>query len=45
MEITTNVEFAFIDGRAIDLTNKQTVLAEKYREKYRQLEMVEGESE
>lgn len=36
LEITTNVEMAFIEGRRIDLSDKQTVLAEKYRERYRQ---------
>lgn len=36
LEITTNVERAYIDGRQIDLSNKQTKLADKYREKYRQ---------
>jgi hypothetical protein len=36
LEVTTNTERAFIDGRAIDLSNKQTKLAEKYREKYKQ---------
>lgn len=36
LEVTTNVLRAFIDGREIDLSNKQTGLAEKYREKYRQ---------
>ncbi|MEX2218191.1 MAG: amidohydrolase family protein [Phycisphaerales bacterium] len=36
LEVTTNVERAWIDGREIDLSNKQTVLADKYREKYRQ---------
>jgi imidazolonepropionase-like amidohydrolase len=41
LEITTRVERAFIDGREIDLSNKQTVLAEKYREKYRQKEEAE----
>lgn len=35
LELTTHVELAWIDGRAIDLSNKQTKLAEKYREKYR----------
>ena len=34
--VTTNVLHAFIDGREIDLSNKQTKLAEKYRTKYRQ---------
>ena len=37
LEVLSTVELAFIDGRAIDLENKQTKLAEKYREKYRQL--------
>jgi hypothetical protein len=36
LEVSSNVEKAWIDGRAIDLSNKQTKLAEKYREKYRQ---------
>ncbi len=44
LEITTNVEMAFIDGRAIDLENKQTALAKKYREKYRQLGLIGDES-
>lgn len=37
LEITTNVEHAWIDGRKIDLSNKQVELEKKYREKYRQL--------
>jgi imidazolonepropionase-like amidohydrolase len=36
LEITTQVRRAFIDGREIDLSNKQTKLAEKYLEKARQ---------
>lgn len=43
LEITTHVQRAFIDGREIDLTNKQEVLNEKYREKYRQLELIDGQ--
>ncbi|MEM7165807.1 MAG: amidohydrolase family protein [Planctomycetota bacterium] len=35
-ELTTRIERAFIDGRAIDLDDKQTALRDKYREKYRQ---------
>ena len=35
MEVTTNVTMAFIQGRQIDLRNKQTELADKYREKYK----------
>lgn len=45
LEITTDVEMAFIDGRRTDLSNKQTDLAEKYREKYRQLGLIEREDE
>ncbi len=41
LEVTTTVELALIDGRVIDLSSKQTVLAEKYREKYRQLGLIE----
>jgi imidazolonepropionase-like amidohydrolase len=37
LEITSSVVHAFIDGRQIDLTNKQTKLRDKYREKYQQL--------
>lgn len=37
LDITTHIEQAWIDGRAIDLNNKQLDLERKYREKYRQL--------
>ena len=36
-ELTTTIEMAFIQGRQIDLRTKQTELAKKYRERYRQL--------
>lgn len=36
LEVVTKIDAAFIDGRRIDLTNKQTVLFEKYKERYRQ---------
>jgi imidazolonepropionase-like amidohydrolase len=36
LDVTTVITGAYIDGRAIDLGNKQSALAEKYREKYRQ---------
>ncbi len=36
LEVTTTIEGAFIAGKQIDLSNKQTALAEKYREKYKQ---------
>jgi imidazolonepropionase-like amidohydrolase len=36
LEVSSNTQAAFIDGREIDLANKQSRLAEKYREKYRQ---------
>jgi imidazolonepropionase-like amidohydrolase len=35
--LTTRIERAFVQGREIDLRNKQTELAKKYRERYRQL--------
>lgn len=38
LEVTTNIEHAWIDGRKIDLSNKQVELEKKYREKYRQLD-------
>jgi imidazolonepropionase-like amidohydrolase len=36
LEIMSNVEMEFIQGRRIDLTSRHTMLYEKYREKYRQ---------
>ena len=36
LEITTKIERAFIGGREIDLSSKQTKLAEKYRAKYKE---------
>ncbi len=41
LEITSNVRMAFIDGRRIDLSNKQTELRDKYRAKYQQLELID----
>ena len=35
LDFPTQVEAAFIDGRKIDLSNRQTRLRDKYREKYR----------
>lgn len=37
-ELTTRIELAFVQGRQVDLRNKQTELAKKYRERYRQLQ-------
>ena len=37
LEVGTVIERAYIDGRRIDLSTKQSVLAEKYRERYRQM--------
>ncbi len=37
LEITSSLAHAFIDGRKVDLTNKQTKLRDKYREKYDRL--------
>jgi imidazolonepropionase-like amidohydrolase len=36
LEITSNVAAAWVDGKRITLSNKQTALAAKYREKQRQ---------
>ncbi len=36
LEITTHVEAAYIAGRPVDLSNKQTRLYDKYRQKYGQ---------
>jgi imidazolonepropionase-like amidohydrolase len=35
LDFPTRVEGAYIDGRKIDLTNRQTRLRDKYKEKYR----------
>ena len=35
LDFPTNVEAAYIDGRKIDLSNRQTRLRDKYKEKYR----------
>ncbi|MEM9559002.1 MAG: amidohydrolase family protein [Planctomycetota bacterium] len=45
LEVTTNIKHAFVDGREIDLTNKQTELRDKYREKYRQLGTIPAQDE
>ncbi|MCR9077016.1 MAG: amidohydrolase family protein, partial [bacterium] len=41
LDVTSIVEHAWIQGSEIDLTNKQTELRDKYREKYRQLDLIE----
>jgi len=35
LDFPTQVEIAFVDGKKIDLSNRQTRLRDKYREKYR----------
>jgi imidazolonepropionase-like amidohydrolase len=35
LDLPTQVEAAFIDGRKIDLSNRQTRLRDKYEERYR----------
>jgi len=35
LDFPTQIETAYIDGRKIDLTNRQTRLRDKYKEKYR----------
>lgn len=38
LEVSTVIEKAYIDGRLIDLSTKQSALAAKYRERYRQMQ-------
>lgn len=40
LEVRSNVVHAFIDGREIDLRNKQTQLRDKYRERYMQMGVI-----
>lgn len=40
LDVTSIVEHAWIAGSKIELTNKQTELRDKYREKYRQLDII-----
>ena len=41
LETPTQVELAYIDGRPVDLTDRHKRLWQKYREKYRRLELGE----
>jgi hypothetical protein len=41
LNVTSIVTHAWIQGRQVDLTNKQTKLRDKYQEKYRQLDMID----
>lgn len=43
LEMTTTIEAAFIDGARVDLSNKQTVLRDRYREKYRRQGIIEDD--
>tara|TARA_R110002073_G_scaffold118918_1_gene258716 strand:- start:635402 stop:636730 length:1329 start_codon:yes stop_codon:yes gene_type:complete len=45
LNVTSIVTHAWIKGRSIDLSNKQTDLRDKYQEKYRQLDMIESDDE
>lgn len=42
LEMATSIEAAFIDGAPVDLSNKQTVLRDRYREKYRRQGVIDG---
>jgi imidazolonepropionase-like amidohydrolase len=37
LEIASHVEHAYVQGRRVDLTDRQKLLYEKYQEKYRRL--------
>lgn len=41
LEVSTVIEAAYIDGRKIDLSTKQSALAAKYRERYKQMKAAE----
>lgn len=41
LEITTRVEHLFLQGRKVDISSRHTQLYEKYRAKYRQLDLIE----
>ncbi|MAY74185.1 MAG: amidohydrolase, partial [Phycisphaerae bacterium] len=43
LDIPTNPTMAFVDGRRIDLSNKQTKLRDKYEERYLQTGDLLGE--
>ena len=43
LEIETQVEMEFIQGREIDLTSRHTQLYEKYLEKYRQMGIIQDQ--
>ena len=40
LQVATKVEIAFIDGRHVDLSNKQSQLYAKYRAKYKDLGLI-----
>jgi imidazolonepropionase-like amidohydrolase len=41
MEMSANILMAFIQGREIDLNDRQKILYKKYQEKYRRLGQIE----
>ena len=43
LEMTTSIETAFIDGAEVDLSNKQTVLRDRYREKYQRRGIIDDQ--
>ena len=45
LDTRAHVTHAYINGRAVDLSNKQTQLRDTYREKYRQLDMIAPDDE
>lgn len=45
LEIMTDTLIAYIDGRRVDLGNRQVSLYQKYQEKYRQLGLLDGEND
>ena len=43
LEIITNVEMEYIQGRAVDLSSRHTDLYEKYKTKYQRMGLTNGE--
>jgi len=41
LEVMTNVEQLYIQGRKVDMSDRHKMLRDKYTEKYRQLDLIE----
>jgi len=41
LEVMTNVEQLYIQGRKVDMSDRHKMLRDKYTEKYRQLDLID----